>query len=529
MRLLTLFCLLGTALSAQDAKPDGLTQDVEKAIKGLVSEKHSESRDARTELIEIGRKAIPHLVKALRAEDSPVQKRHMICEVLGKIRENDAGVLEALSGALADREEFGTSVASVAAAALAWIGDEAAVEALLKVFGEKEEDGTLRVDRDLQLKYECIRAFGILRAREAIAGLQAALEDKKTTQLGPEDDWAHLVAAAAAEALGYIRAEEAVSDLGALLGDTTADPFSERELRWHAARALERITGEDRGSLNERDPTPAITKWRIWYDKEIKPVTQVRESMELISRVDGAIGKFNADLARLPVTLEELVSKPEKDGENWKGPYVEASEDVAKTFSDGWQKRLELRVPGTGAEYDLFSTGADRAPWGGGFNADLYNHDKWIAVSREKTVAKMSEVQKALALYRKEQESYPTSLRGLWDKPEGEVKEWKPYLEASPVDAYGSPLIYRVPGKSGKGYDLTSSGANKALGADDTGVDEDITVTGPASLPEKKEEPKKEAPKEEPKEEPKKETPKEEPKKEAPKEEPRKEEPKESP
>ena len=87
MRLLTLFCLLGTALSAQDAKPDGLTQDVEKAIKGLVSEKHSESRDARTELIEIGRKAIPHLVKALRAEDSPVQKRHMICEVLGKIRD----------------------------------------------------------------------------------------------------------------------------------------------------------------------------------------------------------------------------------------------------------------------------------------------------------------------------------------------------------------------------------------------------------------------------------------------------------
>ena len=76
---------------------------------------------------------------------------------------------------------------------------------------------------------------------------------------------------------------------------------------------------------------------------------------------------------------------------------------------------------------------------------------------------------------------------------------------------------------------MTSSGANKALGADDTGVDEDITVTGPASLPEKKEEPKKEAPKEEPKEEPKKETPKEEPKKEAPKEEPRKEEPKESP
>ena len=194
MYLLSLLLVLALPVSVQD----GLSQDVDNAINDLVSEQHSESQNARAELVEIGRKASPQLVLALQAENASVQQRHMICEILGKIRDNNPAVIAALTKALEDREEFGTSVASVAASALAWIGDEKAVPALIQVMGSKGEDGTLRVDLDLQLKYEIIRALGILRAAGAGESLRTSLKDMKTTQLGPEDEWAHLIAAAAA-------------------------------------------------------------------------------------------------------------------------------------------------------------------------------------------------------------------------------------------------------------------------------------------------------------------------------------------
>ena len=267
MYLLSFFIALTFPHFAQD----GLSEDIDNAIEKLVSEAHSESQDARAELIEIGRKATPQLVKALEAGSSSVQQRHMICEVLGKIRHNDPTILSALGKALEDRAEFGTSVASVAASSLAWIGDDGAIPMLIKVIEEKEVDGSLRVDLDLQLKYETIRALGVLRAGAATEVLRTALKDKKTTQLGPQDDWAHLIAAAAATALGYIRATEAIEDLGALLGDGTLDPFSEKPLQWHAARALERITGKTRGDLNGSASASALAAWRKWYDTEIKP------------------------------------------------------------------------------------------------------------------------------------------------------------------------------------------------------------------------------------------------------------------
>ena len=273
MYLLSLLLVLALPVSVQD----GLSQDVDNAINDLVSEQHSESQNARAELVEIGRKASPQLVLALQAENASVQQRHMICEILGKIRDNNPAVIAALTKALEDREEFGTSVASVAASALAWIGDEKAVPALIQVMGSKGEDGTLRVDLDLQLKYEIIRALGILRAAGAVESLRTSLKDMKTTQLGPEDEWAHLIAAAAAEALGYIRANSAIEDLGALLGNGTIDPFSEKPLQWHAARALERITGKSHGDLNGDDSSSALAEWKKWYESEIKPKEEPKE------------------------------------------------------------------------------------------------------------------------------------------------------------------------------------------------------------------------------------------------------------
>ncbi len=310
MYLLSLF----VALTFPHLVQDGLSQDIDKAIGKLVSEAHSESQEARTELIEIGRKATPQLVKALEAESSSVQQRHMVCEILGKIRHNDPVVLSALGKALGDRAEFGTSVASVAASSLAWIGDDGAIPALLKVFEEKEVDGSLRVDLDLQLKYETIRALGVLRAGTATEVLRRALKDKKTTQLGPQDDWAHLIAAAAAEALGYIRATAAVEDLGKLLGDGTLDPFSEKPLQWHAARALERITGKTKGDLNGPESVSALVEWKKWYDTEIRPKDEPKTDEPKTDEPKTDEPKTDEPKTDEPKTDEPKTDEPKKDG-----------------------------------------------------------------------------------------------------------------------------------------------------------------------------------------------------------------------
>jgi hypothetical protein len=62
-----------------------------------------------------------------------------------------------------------------------------------------------------------------------------------------------------------------VEDLGKLLGDGTLDPFSEKPLQWHAARALERITGKTKGDLNGPESVSALVEWKKWYDTEIRP------------------------------------------------------------------------------------------------------------------------------------------------------------------------------------------------------------------------------------------------------------------
>src|SRR5688572_21202197 len=220
--LLSLVLLAGL----QDAKPvqgrdEILKQDIDNAIKKLASSRFTESFVAAEELKELGRRAVPALVAELNKKDTPAAVKRALCEILGASRDPGKDVLAALTAKLKDPDEFGASIASSAARALTVIGDDGSIPAILETLKSKN------VERDRILKYECIRAAGIYRAKDAVEPLRKALDDKKPASSGENDD-APLIAAAAADALGLIRAMDAIDDLANKLGDTTVNPSSQQ-------------------------------------------------------------------------------------------------------------------------------------------------------------------------------------------------------------------------------------------------------------------------------------------------------------
>lgn len=542
------------------AAQDPIEKDIEEAIRKLSSDRYSAIQDAKAELEEIGAPAVAALVKALREDldkaapdpkdpkkpkdpkNSPLL-RHTICEILGKIRSpgKDGEVIKVLTETLDDKGEYGTSVASSAATALASIGDRAAAPAVQKLLQDAK-----RTDADKPLKYACIRALGIFRHKEAVEVLVKALEDKKTTAIDSHDEYAHTIAAAAAEALGKIRAKEGVEGLGKLLSDQTMDPFSQQKLCWHAARALERIEGPRKeGALdgNPEQVDKAIASWRSWYETEFRGRKNVADTNKKIGEIRDAIAKYRADLGKLPLTLRDLASVPAdpKDKEKWKGPYYKDAPDPKKTFEDAWGRELTYRTPGTGTagaelDYDLLSKGADDRFWGGGVNADLWSHDKYVPVVIQRNKERFDEVLKAVqqfkadqgrlpnrlseltARFEKREKPYlgvakydaavdaikrfeadqgrlPRTIQELKDKP-ADAKKWdKPYLEDL-TDAWGGLWMYKQVDKkfelsslseprdgfeflfvwkvnSKDDFELTSLGADNAVGG--TGIDADVT------------------------------------------------------
>ena len=86
----------------------------------------------------------------------------------------------------------------------------------------------------------------------------------------------------------------------------------------------------------------------------------------------------------------------------------------------------------------------------------------------------------ALKLYRLDNGFYPSTEQGLQaliTKPTTDPvpMTWKPYIEGDkiPVDPWGTPYVYRVPGTGNRDFDLISLGADKREGGTDT--DADIT------------------------------------------------------
>jgi len=488
--------LLALALLSglQEAKPvqgrdEILKQDVDNAIKKLASNRFTESFVAAEELKELGRRAVPALVTELnKKEASPAVKR-ALCEILGAIREPNKDVLSALTAKLRDPDEFGTSIASSAARALTQIGDDSSIAAIVDVLKSKA------VETDRILKYECIRAAGVYRAKDAVEALKKALDDKKPASAGENDD-APLIAAAAADALGQIRALDAVDDLANKLSDVTNNPATSQTLGVHAARALQRILEHELRGKNEKDEPragvlagepnevkatlDAWTKW--WTSKSAKK--NIEETKVRISKIAAAVEAFKKEQGSYPQILEHLKTKPEKATTFPKDGYYQGE------LKDAWGRPFLYRDHGTGADFDIVSYGADGRTWGGGDNADIWNHDKWREAKKAETKKAIEDTVKAINQFKADNDRYPQDLVNLVARPPFPVKKWPEggYLKTIPKDGYDNFLLYNPNGTGGEPFDLKSLGADAAEG----GTEENEDIWNHDKRPAKKEEPKKE-------------------------------------
>ena len=507
--LLAVALPLDAARGEQDNKPlqsrdEILKQDIENAIKKLGSNRGTESFWAKEELVELGRRAIPAVVAELNKKETKPEWKQPLCEVLGLIREPNKDAVAALVARLKDTDEYGFSIGSAAARALASIGDESAAPAVLDVLKSKA------VETDKVLKYECIRALGIFRLAEAVETLKKALEDKKPATGADSDENAFLIAAAAADALGAIRAQDAADDVGKLLtAAATQNPGPGQSLAFHAARALQRILEHElRGKAEKDEPRAGtlvgapedvkktIDAWKTWADSRLGK-RNIDDTKAKIAKIAAAVEAFKKDNGRVPEITDYLKKKPDY-AKNWpKDGYY------AGDWNDAWGRVIVYRGTSVaGGEYDIVSLGKDGFPWGSGDNADLWNHDKWKAFNRAKTEAAIKETADAIAKFNADQGRLPEKLFDLAQQPKYALKNWPKegyYMKGPPRDGFDFQLRYQVNGTPPHPYDLWSLGADNAEGGSDE--NEDLWNH---EKPVKKEEPKKEPSKEPKKEEPKK-------------------------
>ena len=84
-----------------------------------------------------------------------------------------------------------------------------------------------------------------------------------------------------------------------------------------------------------------------------------------------SLDAYRLDMGHYPSTeegLEALMTAPAANPEKWRGPYLSK-----KIPLDPWGNPYMYRNPGTNAEFDVISLGADGKPGGAGDNADLTN------------------------------------------------------------------------------------------------------------------------------------------------------------
>lgn len=91
--------------------------------------------------------------------------------------------------------------------------------------------------------------------------------------------------------------------------------------------------------------------------------------------------------------------------------------------------------------------------------------------------AQIDALDKAVQAYRLDMGQFPTSEQGLAvlvTAPGADARWRGPYMKgAIPNDPWGTPYQYRLPGSSGRDYDIVSLGRDKATGG--SGDDADLS------------------------------------------------------
>jgi len=94
----------------------------------------------------------------------------------------------------------------------------------------------------------------------------------------------------------------------------------------------------------------------------------------------------------------------------------------------------------------------------------------------QKAKADLAELSEAIGQFKLDCDRYPTTQEGLdaLQKPPGGASDWHgPYLKREILtDPWGTPYVYRVPGRNGRnGYQVESYGADGAPGGDGANAD----------------------------------------------------------
>lgn len=77
------------------------------------------------------------------------------------------------------------------------------------------------------------------------------------------------------------------------------------------------------------------------------------------------ISSYQSDVGSLPESLDSLVTAP-SNSDGWLGPYT-----TVKELKDKFGVAIEYRTPGTDAEFEVVSLGADKKAGGEGINKDI--------------------------------------------------------------------------------------------------------------------------------------------------------------
>ncbi|HTF56768.1 MAG TPA: type II secretion system protein GspG [Planctomycetota bacterium] len=451
------FLVLALPVAAQDRA--ALERDIEKAVERLYSEKGNESDLARQELTDLGRRAVPRLLQELAGKGGGDRKpnarvRRLICEILGESRDNSSPVLDALADRMNDTEEFGLSVAAAAAHALGRIADERSIPPLLKALNSKVAES------DRWLKHSCIEALGILRAKEAVEPLLKALEDKGAAELGGYER-RHLIRADAADALGLIHAKEAMKPLGKLLSDSEKNPSTNLQVAVHAARALERISGESKGTLvgSDVDIVAGLDAWRKWWGAE-ETKTNIAEAKARVAEIAAAVEKFKKAHGKYPAVIGELKTRPVgSEFDNYPaGGYYSGD------LNDPWGMPYVYNPRGeNGAPFDVLSYGRDKKAWGGGDDADIWNHENYKILRIQKTRDGIRQIEEAVAKFKADNGALPKDISDL-TKADPAKNGGKAYLAELPKDGFDGPIRYAVAATKDAPYDIWSLGADRKEG-----------------------------------------------------------------
>lgn len=435
--------LLLAALMAQDPRAELIKKQTAAAIELLKKESANDYRRGQAALADLGRAAEPALVAVLNDEKTAAQVRALACDTLGDIRAATPEAIATLRRRLTDYEYFGTTVASRAARALGRSGEAAAVPDLIAALKASDDRN------DLALRYESIAALGRLRAIAAADDIKTRVADKGKT------DTNQLIASAALQALALLEAKGAVEEAAAALDNAAPDdwgPFPDWTVAQVAVWTLEQLMDpatwpggtKSIASATTAERRAFVDKWVKWRDDR-KKVIEAREKLDTLV---AAIAAFKADNGKFPEKLDELYSGEKKYVENDRATW------------DPWLTTYGYDAPGWGAEYNLYSKGADQQRGGKGLDEDIWNHNEWQAFTTSKTKETLREIGTAIGTYKAQKGTWPPSLLALKNDN---------LYNGDLTDAWGNMPSYD-PGEAA--YTLTSYGYDGKPGGE--GVDADL-------------------------------------------------------